>query len=87
MLTENRELLSLNIVLPASLEVCEVTIIRRDGVEIARSDRHRYVLEPGADLSDELPVVVAQAQALWTPDAVAAWKGRQATDGQEQAAA
>ncbi|AIB11783.1 hypothetical protein ABAZ39_07175 [Azospirillum argentinense] len=87
MLTESRELLSVKIVPPVSLEVCVVTVVRRDGAEIARSERHRYVLEPGDDLSEELPVVVAQAQALWTPEAVAAWRGAQSVEEAPEAGA
>lgn len=54
------------------IQVRRDTVIVLDGVEIARTF-HRYVLDPGADLTDQDPRVQAHATTAWTPDVVSAF--------------
>ena len=47
-----------------SIQVRAATIIKEDGTELSRSF-HRHVLQPGDDLTDQDPKVVAIATAVW----------------------
>ena len=60
------------------VQVRKATIIKKDGVELARSF-HRYVLEPHMDLSQrsEPDEVVAICNAVWTQEVKDAWKASQ----------
>lgn len=51
-----------------------------DATKDAGNDFHRYVLDPGDDLTNEYPEVIAAAEESWTPEVLAAW------DLQQQAA-
>ena len=55
------------------IQVRQATRIIEDGVEISIS-YHRSVLNPGDDLTDQDPKVVAIANAIWTPDVIDAYK-------------
>lgn len=55
------------------IEVRTLTVIYRDGVEMARS-LHRHVLAPGDELSDQDPRVRAVADAVWTPELIDAYR-------------
>ena len=47
-----------------AIQVRKVTRILEDG-EVLSSSYHRHVLQPGADLTNEDPKVVAIATAAW----------------------
>jgi hypothetical protein len=62
-------------------ELCDIsvrtdTVIIDDGVEVSRSF-HRHVVSPGDDVSGESESVQATANALWTPEVIAAWEAAQ----------
>ena len=62
-------------------ELCDIsvrtdTVIIDDGVEVSRSF-HRHVVAPGDDVSGESESVQATANALWTPEVIAAWEAAQ----------
>ena len=48
-------------------------IILKDGVEVARS-YHRHLIAPGDDLTAETKEVQDLANAVWTPEVVAAYE-------------
>ncbi len=59
-------------------ELCNIsvrtdTVIIDDGVEVSRSF-HRHVVAPGDDVSGEAESVQSTANALWTPEVIAAWE-------------
>ena len=59
-------------------ELCDIsvrtdTVIIDDAVEVSRSF-HRHVLSPGDDVNGEADSVQATANALWTPEVIAAWE-------------
>lgn len=66
---------STTVLVDGQLQVRTVTVILRDDEEISRM-YHRKVLEPGDDLTTEDPTVVAIAQAVWTPEVIAAWEAQ-----------
>lgn len=47
--------------------------VLKDGVEIAATF-HRHVVNPGDDLTNEDPKVIAVAAALWTEEVIAAYQ-------------
>ena len=55
------------------IQVRTATIIEKDGKEIARTF-HRHVLSPGDDVSGQDPKVQAIANAVWTPEVIAAYQ-------------
>ena len=55
------------------IQVRTANIIEKDGVEIARTF-HRHVLSPGDDVSGQDPKVQAIANAVWTPEVIAAYQ-------------
>ena len=55
------------------IQVRTANIIEKDGVEIARTF-HRHVLAPGDDVSGQDPKVQAIANAVWTPEVIAAYQ-------------
>lgn len=54
------------------LEVRRADKIMEDGVEISKS-YHRHVLTPGDDLEGQDAGVVKIANAVWTPELIAAY--------------
>ena len=66
-----------------AVQVRKATVVKKDGIELARSF-HRHVLHPGTlddsdnlvetDLSGEPAEVSAICTAVWTTDVKAAWK-------------
>jgi hypothetical protein len=48
-----------------NIQVRTATIIKEDDVELSRSF-HRHVLQPGDDLTEQDPKVVAIANAVWS---------------------
>ena len=68
-----------------AVQVRKATVVKKDGIELARSF-HRHVLHPGTlddsdnlvdtDLSGEPAEVSAICTAAWTTDVKAAWKAK-----------
>lgn len=78
MLTESQEVDKIEIVGPHNvLQVRTATIIKRDGVEVSRSF-HRHTVVPGQDLSGQDAKVVAIANAVHTPEIIAAFEADRA---------
>ena len=62
-------------------QLCDIsvrtdTVIIDNGEEVSRSF-HRHVVTPGSDISEEDDKVQATANALWTPEVIAAWEAAQ----------
>ena len=57
----------------SQLEVRTATVVKRDGVEIARTF-HRHVVNPGADLSGEDARVRSIGEVLHTAEVIAAFE-------------
>jgi hypothetical protein len=56
-----------------TVQVRTATVIAKDGVELTRT-YHRHVVSPGEDISNEDPKVQAIANAIWTPEVIAAYQ-------------
>lgn len=56
-----------------TVQVRTATVIEKDGVELTRT-YHRHVVSPGEDISNEDPKVQAIANAIWTPEVIAAYQ-------------
>lgn len=56
-----------------SIQVRTANVIERDGTEVSRTF-HRHVVAPGDDISNEDPKVQAIANAIWTPEVIAAYQ-------------
>ena len=54
------------------IQVRRADVIKKDGVEVGRS-YHRHTVVPGQDVSDQPAEVQAIANALWTPEVIAAY--------------
>jgi hypothetical protein len=65
MALEKSTLVDLIEVVGTSIQVRTATIILEDDTELSRSF-HRHVLQPGDDLTDQDPKVVAIATAVWS---------------------
>ena len=59
------------------VSVRQATTIKRDDQVVARTF-HRWTLTPGADLTGQPANVVAQCQAAWTPEVIAAYQAQMA---------
>lgn len=80
MLTEIKEVDKVEVVTEYNvLQVRTATVVRKDDEEIARS-YHRHIVCPGDDLSNEDAKVVAIANALWTPELIAAFNEKRDAD-------
>jgi len=80
MLTEEKEVDKIEVVTQYNLlQVRTATIVKKDGAEIARSF-HRHIVQPGDDLSGEDARVVAIANAVHTPEIIAAFQEKRAAD-------
>jgi hypothetical protein len=80
MLTESKEVDKIEVVTDYNvLQVRTATSVKKDGEEIARS-YHRHIVCPGDDLSNEDAKVVAIANALWTPELIAAFNEKRDAD-------
>jgi hypothetical protein len=62
----------IEIVINNSIQIRTATIIEKDGVEIAKT-YHRHVVNPTDDISKEDEKVQAIANAIWTPEVIAAY--------------
>ena len=72
-LTETTKVDQIELIENNSIQVRTATIIERDGTEISRTF-HRHVVTPGEDISNEDPKVQAIANAIWTPEVIAAYQ-------------
>ena len=54
-------------------------IVLKDDIEIATS-YERLVIEPGQDISNQVPEVQAVANAVWTPEVIAEYQASQQTE-------
>jgi len=73
MLTKSNVTGLISILESAQLQVREDTVISEDGIELSRT-YHRYVANPGDDVSMRPQIVKDVATLLWTPEVIAAWK-------------
>ena len=55
------------------IQIRTATIIEKDGAELTRT-YHRHTVAPGDDVSTEDPKVQAIANAIWTPEVIAAYQ-------------
>lgn len=58
------------------IQVREAIIVERDGSQIAKTF-HRYVLNPGDDITNQDPKIQAIANAIWTPEVIQEYLSRQ----------
>ena len=72
-LTETIKVDQIEVVENGSIQVRTATIIKKDGVELTRT-YHRHVKHPGEDISTEDSRVQAIANAVWTPEVIAAYQ-------------
>lgn len=80
MLTEETEVDKIEVVTQYNiLQVRTATIVKKDGVEIARSF-HRHLVQPGDDLTGQDSKVVAIANAVHTPEIIGAFQEKRAAD-------
>lgn len=64
----------LEIIPPYSIIQCRrADIVEKDGVEVGRN-YHRHLRVPGDDVSGDCTELQAVANALWTPQVVAAYQ-------------
>ena len=64
----------LEIVPPYSIIQCRrADIIEKDGVEVGKT-YHRHCRTPGEDVSNDCEELQAVANALWTPEVIAAYE-------------
>jgi len=73
MLTE-RTIFSLCEVLPSTVLQVRLADQIVDGEAVKASTYRRYCLTPGSDLTGQPEQVVAIANAVWTPEAIAAFQ-------------
>lgn len=76
--TEEKVVASINVTTQNALEVLEVTIVYKDGVEFTRSNE-RFAFMPGDDISAMDDRVKAIAATVWTQAVIDAWKARRAS--------
>ena len=74
-LTETKLIDKIEVVENGIVQVREATRIMRDGEQIAQT-YHRWSFTPGQDVSDQPANVQAIAQAVWTPEVVAAYQAQ-----------
>jgi hypothetical protein len=72
-LIEKQKVDLIEVIENGTLQIRTANIIEKDGKEIARTF-HRHVLSPGDDVSGQDPKVQAIANAVWTPEVIAAYQ-------------
>ena len=80
-ITKETEIAKIEVVGKWNVQVATDIVIKEDGTEISRS-RHRHVLNPDLNISNEATEVQAVANAVWTDDIRAkynTWKEAQGT--------
>jgi hypothetical protein len=75
-LTETTKVDQIEITETNHIQVRTATIIQKDGTELTRTF-HRCSFYPGSDVSNEDPKVQAIANAVWTPEVIAAYQASQ----------
>lgn len=75
-LTEIKVIDKIEVVENGTIQVREVSRIMKDGEQIAHT-YHRWILNPGQDVSDQPANVQAICAAAWTPEVIAAYKAQQ----------
>ena len=78
-ITKEIEIAKIEVVGKWNVQVATDTVIKEDGTEISRS-RHRHVLNPDSNVSNEATEVQAVANVVWTDDVKAkynTWKESQ----------
>lgn len=73
MLTKEVIIGQIEVVASNCVQVRQDTIIKDDDVEISRT-YHRHVLAPGDNLDNQDPKVRSIAEAVWTPEIIAAYQ-------------
>ena len=73
MLTKEIIIGQIEVIANNCVQVRQDTIIKDDGVEISKT-YHRHVLAPGDNLDNQDPKVRAIAEAVWTPEVIAAYQ-------------
>ena len=63
-----------------TIQLRTATIVEEDGVELGRSYK-RCVFTPGSNISKAPDEIKAIAEALWTPQVVAAYNAQQKAKG------
>ena len=76
--TEEKVVASINVTTQNALEVLEVTIVYKDGVELTRSNE-RFAFMPGDDISAMDDKVKSIAAVVWTQAVIDAWTARKAS--------
>ena len=71
-LTEKTIIDKIELVENNSIQVRTATIIEKDGIEIAKT-YHRHVVAPTDSIANEDAKVQAIANAVWTPEVIAAY--------------
>lgn len=74
-LTEVKLIDKIEVVENGTLQVREATRILKDGEQIAQT-YHRWAFAPGSDVSEMPANVQAVAQAVWTPEVIAAYQAQ-----------
>ena len=74
-LTETVEVDRIEIISNGIVQVREATTVTKDGQFFARQFK-RWTLTPGQDLTGQPANVVAQCQAAWTPEVIAAYQAQ-----------
>jgi len=72
-LTETSKVDQIEVVENGSIQIRTATVIEKDGVELTRT-YHRHVKHPGEDILTEDSRVQAIANAVWTPEVIAAYQ-------------
>jgi hypothetical protein len=80
-LTEIKVIDKIEVVGNGAVQVREATRILKDGEQIAQTF-HRWSFAPGSDVSGMPENVQAVAQAVWTPEVIAAYQAAQAEAAQ-----
>lgn len=71
-LTEETIVDKIEILADGQIQVRRANIVKRDGVEIARTN-HREVLPPNSPIPQGEGILTEVAQAIWTPERVEAY--------------
>jgi hypothetical protein len=80
-LTESTNIDQIEIVNDWNIQVRQVTIIQKNGEQVARTF-HRWVLTPDMDISGQEQKVQDICNAAWTPEIIAAYEDAQAEAAQ-----
>ena len=72
-LTEITKVDQIEVVENGTIQIRTATIIEKDGTELTRT-HHRHTKAPGEDVSNEDSKVQAIANAIWTPEVIAAYQ-------------